>query len=273
MVPFTPKKLAVMPASCNRSTSAGAGRSVRSIEILEEIEPTVDRRGYVRTSDTLILHITEGGCPSPPRPRQLVRREFDSRFRRETPDVPDRTRKPSLPWHTPCHTRREGADSATTLSGTISNSSSSVGIRLAGESDILPASGVELFDLCQSERAGRAGTVGVVRSTVPSCISTSAPSAVIATSTSICWAPSQIASRIDASVFSGCVTDAPRCAEMPLVGIIDVLRRARHQRKGSRRRLQPISADPPKHDRIGLFTLTRSLLLTAHCSQLPAHSS
>ena len=52
----------------------------------------------------------------------------------------------------------------------------------------------------------------VVRDTSRSCRTTGTPSAVRRTSSSTMSAPARAAARNEASVFSGCVADAPRCA-------------------------------------------------------------
>ena len=104
------------------------------------------------------------------------------------------------------------------LYGMISSASLSVGIcsplkRLSFQN---PASN---FFKSASVNSSTLPLPSVVRSTVWSCINTNFPSLESATSNSIICAPSRIASRNAAIVFSGCESLAPRCAQMPRVGI------------------------------------------------------
>jgi hypothetical protein len=83
--------------------------------------------------------------------------------------------------------------------------------RLAGEAPGEPAAGIEALELVQVVLRHLAAAVGGPPSR-SSCIRMHAPSRLSLTSTSIQVAPSALARRMAASVFSGAAAEAPRCA-------------------------------------------------------------
>ena len=116
------------------------------------------------------------------------------------------------------------------FSGIKSSASCKVGIRISLNCSPLKLPASSSFNWA-SVKSLTAPDPFVVRSRVESCIRTSFLSFVSATSNSIMCTPRRIASFSAATVFSGCVVLAPRCAQIPRPGI------------SNPRSLWPITAD------------------------------